>query len=260
MGRGLIIVLMIAALNQTCWAGEARELLAKDRKTRESYSLGYEFGENLQKQGLDSSIDVDVLLLAVRDALAAKKPVLSQEEINDTMQQLRKRAYVIKERRLHEVSVRNLEDGKSFLAANKTKEGVVTLPSGLQYRVLREGDGPLPKPSDTATVHYRGTLVNGTEFDSSYSREEASIVKVNGVIEGWKEALQLMKTGSKWQLFIPPELAYGKRKFGRIPPNSSLIFEIELLATGDSSGETASVYPVPAKSVPSPQIHINNQL
>ena len=125
----------------------------------------------------------------------------------------------------------NKKEGEDFLAANKSKEGVVTLPSGLQYKVLKEGTGPKPSPTDSVVCNYRGTLINGTEFDSSYKRGQPATFPVNGVIKGWTEALQLMPVGSKWQLFIPPDLAYGQRGAGAdIGPNATLIFEVELLS------------------------------
>jgi len=128
---------------------------------------------------------------------------------------------------------KNLEQGRAFLEANKTKEGVKTLPSGLQYMVLAEGSGPRPKATDMVKVHYRGILISGAEFDSSYSHGEPIIIHTDEMMRGWTEALQLMKVGSKWKIFIPAELAYAERQFGRIPPNSALIFEIELLEAGE---------------------------
>ena len=226
MRLSLAIVLSMSLLLTVCRADE--QLPLKDQKARDSYSLGYEFGDNLRRQ--EVGMDVDILLSSIREGLEAKKPVLSPEDIHETLQQLRRKAIVLQDRRYRERVVKNLEEGKVFLAANKTKEGVQTLPSGLQYTVLREGEGLTPKASDTATVNYRGTLVNGTEFDSSYSRGEPATVNIAGVMPGWTEALQLMKVGSKWQIFVPLELAYGERQYGRIPPNSALIFEIELIS------------------------------
>lgn len=225
MKRGLLSIMILGMLIQASWAEEP---ILKDQKTRDSYSLGYEFGENLRNQGLD--MNVDTLLTAVREALEGKKPALTPEEIRDTMQQLRKKMLTKQEQRTRESAIKTAEEGRAFLTANKLKEGVTTLPSGLQYKVLRDGNGPSPQATDAVKVHYRGTLVNGAEFDSSYRRDEPTTVNVNGVIRGWTEALQMMKTGSKWQLFVPAELAYGKRQFGRIPPNSMLIFEVELLS------------------------------
>jgi FKBP-type peptidyl-prolyl cis-trans isomerase FklB len=142
------------------------------------------------------------------------------------------------EEELKKVTEKNKKEGEAFLAENKKKLGVVTLPSGLQYKVIREGDGQAPKETDTVTVHYLGTLLDGTEFDSSYKRNEPATFPVRGVIPGWQEALQLMKTGSKWQLFVPAGLAYAERGAGNIiEPNSTLIFEVELLSSGEPGSE-----------------------
>jgi FKBP-type peptidyl-prolyl cis-trans isomerase FklB len=130
---------------------------------------------------------------------------------------------------MKEQATKNLSESKNFLAANGKKEGIKIQPSGLQYKVLTEGSGKIPKAEDTVTVHYKGTLIDGREFDSSYKRGNPATFQVKGVIKGWTEALQLMREGSKWQLFIPPELGYGERGSGSIPPNSTLIFEVELL-------------------------------
>ncbi len=229
MGRLFAIFLGATLLLPVCWAEE--QVPAGDQKAKDSYSLGYEFGGNLKRQGVE--IDVDVLLSAVREGLEGKKPVLSPEEIRGTLLQLRKKLMVLQDQRFREFAAKNLEEGKTFLEANKTKEGVKTLPSGLQYKVLQEGNGPIPKLSDSVTLHYRGTLIDGNEFDSSYRRGEPTVLNLIGVIKGWQEALQLMKTGSKWQLFVPTYLAYGQRQFGRIPPNSTLIFGLELLSISE---------------------------
>jgi FKBP-type peptidyl-prolyl cis-trans isomerase FklB len=226
MRQLFLILLGVTLLVQLCRAEEQVPL--KEQKAKDSYSLGYEFGNNLKRQGTE--VDVDVLISAIKDGLDGKKPVLSPDDVRDTLIQLRKKLMVLQDRRHRELSAKNMEEGKAFLEANKTKEGVHTLPSGLQYKVLREGEGAIPKATDSVTVNYRGTLVDGEEFDSSYVRGKPITVHVFGVIDGWTEALQLMKVGSKWQLFIPPDLAYGDRQYNRIQPNSTLIFEIELLS------------------------------
>jgi FKBP-type peptidyl-prolyl cis-trans isomerase FklB len=139
---------------------------------------------------------------------------------------------------LKEKAEKNLVESEKFLAENKAKEGVKTTASGLQYKVLKEGEGPSPKVGDTVTVNYRGTLIDGTQFDSSYDRGEPATFPLTGVIPGWTEALQLMKKGSKWMLYIPPNLAYGERGAGnRIPPNSTLIFEVELISFQETPKE-----------------------
>ncbi len=225
------IFLWMTLLLPVCWAGE--EALLDNQRAKDSYSLGYDFGGNIKRQGVE--IDVEALLSAIREGLEGKKPALSPQEIRDSLVQLRKKLMARQDERFREFAARNLEEGQAFLEANKTREDVKTLPSGLQYRVLKEGNGPIPRLTDSVTLHYQGKLVNGTEFDSSYRRAEPSTFSLVGAIKGWKEALQLMKTGSKWQLFVPSDLAYGKRQFGRIPPNSTLIFDIELLSMGEDA-------------------------
>jgi FKBP-type peptidyl-prolyl cis-trans isomerase FklB len=236
MRQIFFVFLVVTLLAPLCRAEE--QLPLKEQKVKDSYSLGYEFGDNLKRQGAE--IDLEVLISAIKDGLDGKKPVLSPEEIRDTLIQVRKKLMVLQDRRYRELSAKNIEEGKAFLEANKTKEGVHILPSGLQYKVLRDGEGPTPKATDIVTFHYRGTMIDGNEFDSSYARGKPSTVHVFGVIEGWTEALQLMKVGSKWQIFVPPALAYGDRQFGHIPPNSTLIFEIELLSIGESQTPGAS--------------------
>jgi FKBP-type peptidyl-prolyl cis-trans isomerase FklB len=223
----LAAIVSIGLLFGVCSAADKLEL--KDQKDKESYSLGYQFGESLKIQGLD--INLDVYTSAIRDALAGKGPQLSQEEIRATMMDLQKRAMAAQQKVLKEQGDKNLAEGKAFLAENGKKKEVKTLPSGLQYKVLSEGTGKTPKKSDTVTVHYRGTFMNGTEFDSSISRGQPASFQVDGVIPGWTEALQLMKEGAKWQIFVPAELAYGERGMPpRIPPQSTLIFEVELIS------------------------------
>jgi len=214
-------------LFNVCSAQEKPEL--KDRKDKESYSLGYQFGQSLKLQGVD--IDLDVYSSGIRDALGGKEPRMKADEIRATVSELQKRIAAERQKELGEMAVKNLADAKAFQAENGKKEGVKTLPSGLQYKVLAEGSGKTPKATDTVTVHYRGTFINGMEFDSSIGRGQPATFQVNGVIRGWTEALQLMKEGTKWQLFIPPELAYGEKGMPpRIPPNSILIFEVELIS------------------------------
>ncbi|HEY6009096.1 MAG TPA: FKBP-type peptidyl-prolyl cis-trans isomerase [Geobacteraceae bacterium] len=217
-----ILVLMVAL----CRAEESAPLT--DRKAKDSYSLGYDFGNNLRTQEVD--LDENVLIAAIRDALAGKAPALKIDEMRDNLKQLRKEVLIRYNLRSKQQASINKEEGTKFLAANKSKAGVTTLPSGLQYTVLKEGDGPRPQAKDRVKVSYRGTLVNGTEFDSSFGPSGPAIVRVDDVIKGWTEALQLMNVGAKWQLFIPAELAYGPRQFGRVPPNSTLIYEVELLS------------------------------
>ena len=199
-----------------------------DKKAKDSYSLGYEFGNNLKAQEVD--LDESVLVAAIREALKGKEPAIKIEDIRETLKQLRKEVLIRYNLRRNEVAARNKRDGEAFLVANKTREGVKTLTSGLQYKILVEGNASGPLASDKVRVNYRGTLLNGVEFESSYSGGAPVTVKVDDMIPAWAEALQLMKTGAKWQLFVPAELAYGERQYGRIPPNSTLIYELELVS------------------------------
>jgi FKBP-type peptidyl-prolyl cis-trans isomerase FklB len=227
MKHVLATILSISFLFSICYAGEKLEL--KDQKDKESYSLGYQFGQNLKAQ--DVEINLDVYISGIRDSLGGKDSLMSQEEIRTTLSDLQKRIAAVRQKELKEKAEKNLSESKAFLAENGKKEGIKTLLSGLQYKVLAEGYGKMPKAEDTVTVHYKGTLIDGKEFDASYKRGQPATFKVNGVIKGWSEALQLMKEGSKWQLYIPPDLAYGERAMGpQIPPNSALIFEVELIS------------------------------
>jgi FKBP-type peptidyl-prolyl cis-trans isomerase FklB len=203
-------------------------------KDRFSYALGLNLGTNLHQQSVD--VDPDMLAQGIKDALAGGTPRLTPEEaqaaLNEVQTELRQKQQAKMEA--------NKKEGEAFLAANKTKEGVVTLPSGLQYKILHAGTGPKPAASDSVVCNYRGTLIDGTEFDSSYKRGQPATFPVGGVIKGWTEALQLMPVGSKWQLFVPSDLAYGPRGAGaNIGPNSTLIFEVELVSIQPKEAEKA---------------------
>ncbi|MEW6599828.1 MAG: FKBP-type peptidyl-prolyl cis-trans isomerase [Nitrospirota bacterium] len=226
--RTLIAALAVMLLANIAYAEESKVL--KTEKDKISYGIGMDIGENMKRQSID--IDPDMLAQGIKDVFAGKELLLTEEEFRNTMENFRKEMMAKQQMQMKEISDNNLKVGEAFLAENKTKEGVITLPSGLQYKVIKEGDGDLPKATDTVTVHYRGSLIDGTEFDSSYSRGEPASFPVNGVIPGWTEALQLMKAGSKWQLFIPSNLAYGERGAGggRIGPNNVLVFDVELLS------------------------------
>ena len=225
------IALGIVFLFSVAHAGDKPDL--KDLKDKESYSLGYQFGQSLKAQGVD--IDLDIYAAGIRDYLGGKEPRMSQEEIRATVANLRQRVAGVQQKALKEQADKNYRDGEDFLIDNARKEGVKSLPSGLQYKILRPGSGRAPKAADTVTVHYRGTLIDGTEFDSSIARGQPQTFKVDGVIPGWTEALQLMKEGDKWQIFIPANLAYGEKGAPpRIPPNSTLIFEVELISVPQS--------------------------
>ncbi len=201
----------------------------KDAKDKASYSIGLEIGSGMKQQKLE--INPDFVIEGFRDGLAGKKPRLTEEERQKVMAEFEKTFGEKMAADAKEVPERNKKEGEAFLAENKKKEGVKTLPSGLQYKIVKEGSGAVPKSGDKVTTHYRGTLIDGTEFDSSYSRNEPSSFGVQQVIKGWQEALQLMKVGSKWQLYVPSNLAYGENGAGKqIGPNSTLIFDIELLS------------------------------
>jgi FKBP-type peptidyl-prolyl cis-trans isomerase len=229
-----MVAVGLALLLSFCTPEKKIEL--KDDKAKESYSVGYQFGQNLKK--LETDLDAEVLSAAIRDALSGKESRLSDEEMRAAVASLQEKTVAAMQASIKEKAQKNLAEGEKFLAENKTKEGVKTTDSGLQYKVLEEGEGPTPKAGDTVTVHYRGTFVDGTEFDSSYQRGEPATFPLTGVIPGWTEALQLMKKGSKWVLYIPADLAYGERGAGnRIPPNSTLIFEVEMIAYQETPKE-----------------------
>ena len=203
----------------------------KDQKEKASYALGMNMGDFLRRQSVD--IDTNILLQGLKDAMAGKT-LLTEEEARGVLMQLQSEMRAKQETKAKEAGEANKKEGEAFLAANKTKEGVVTLPSGLQYKIITQGTGPKPTATDTVSCNYRGTLINGTEFDSSYKRGQPTSFPVNGVIKGWTEALQLMPVGSKWQLFIPADLAYGERSPSElITPNSTLIFEVELVSIAE---------------------------
>jgi FKBP-type peptidyl-prolyl cis-trans isomerase FklB len=207
----------------------APPLVLKTDKDKQSYAIGLNVGKSLHRDQVD--VDPNILLRGIRDALADSKPLMTDDEIKATMTALQADVRKKQEVKMQLAAETNKKEGDAFLAQNKNQDGVVTLPSGLQYKILKEGDGPKPAATDSVVCNYRGTLLNNTEFDSSYKRGQPATLRVNGVIKGWTEALQLMPVGSKWQLFIPPDLAYGARGAGGpIGPNATLIFEIELLS------------------------------
>ena len=200
----------------------------KSEKEKVSYAIGMNVGKNLQRGSIE--VDPAMLMKGLQDTLAGKT-LLTEQEAQTVLMQLQTDMRKKQEEKMQQAGEANQKEGEAFLAANKAKAGVVTLPSGLQYKILKEGTGPKPTASDTVVCNYRGTLINGTEFDSSYKRKEPTTFPVNGVIKGWTEALQLMPVGSKWQLFIPPDLAYGARGAGAdIGPNATLVFEVELVS------------------------------
>jgi FKBP-type peptidyl-prolyl cis-trans isomerase len=210
-------------------------------KDKQSYSIGVNVGKSLHRDAID--VEPKIVLQGLEDALADGKLLLTDDQMKTVMTALQTQVrQKMEEKRLAQAET-NQKDGAAFMAANATKEGVVALPSGLQYKVMVAGTGPKPSATDSVVCNYRGTLLDNTEFDSSYKRGQPVTLNVSGVIKGWTEALQLMPVGSKWQLFIPPNLAYGDRGQGPIGPNSTLIFEVELLSIQPSSPPAAPATP-----------------
>jgi FKBP-type peptidyl-prolyl cis-trans isomerase FklB len=204
-------------------------LTLKTQKDKVSYALGMNLGTNLHKETVE--VDPAIVLRGLKDALASGKMLLTEDEARAVLTQLQTEVRGKQQEKMKVAGEMNKKESVEFLAANKAKDGVVTLPSGLQYKILTAGAGPKPAASDTVVCNYRGTLISGTEFDSSYKRGQPASFPVNGVIKGWTEALQLMPVGSKWQLFVPSELGYGDRGAGaEIGPGATLIFEVELLS------------------------------
>jgi FKBP-type peptidyl-prolyl cis-trans isomerase FklB len=225
--RGIAAVAVIVGLFSGVAHAQSKPSLKTDQE-KVSYSIGLDIGANFKRQSVE--LDSKALTAGISDGLSGAKPALSEDEVKkvlaDFQQQMRTRLAAVAQQAADD----NKKKGEAFLAENKKRKGVVTLPSGLQYKILKEAKGAKPKATDTVSTHYRGTLIDGTEFDSSIKRGEPAEFPVNQVIKGWTEALQLMPVGSKWQLFIPSDLAYGPQGAGNmIGPNSTLIFEVELL-------------------------------
>lgn len=243
MKRCLLLTLLPGLLAVGTSAADAAA--GTDSKTRFSYGLGLSLGSNLKRNGVDpGEVDLDQFIRGFKDAAGGTAQMTENDARNAIM------AYQSEARK--RMAENNKKAAEQFLAANKSREGVVTTASGLQYKVLSEGAGDSPKANDQVTVHYKGTLLDGTEFDSSYKRGQPATFGVGQVIKGWTEALQLMKPGAKWQLFIPPELAYGEAGRPGIPPNSLLQFEVELISVQTQAVAT----PAPAQPVTSDIIKV----
>ena len=240
---------MLATLATPVFA-ENRPTL-KDTKDKVSYSIGLDIGTTFKKQKME--INTDMLAAGVKDGISGANPLLTPEEVRTVMTEFSKDMRGRAATASKEAAEKNTKEGEKFLAENKTKPGVKTTASGLQYVVEKEGSGTAPKETDTVAVNYRGTLIDGTEFDSSYKRGEPTTFPVNRVIKGWTEALQLMKPGAKYKLFIPSSLAYGPSGAGEdIGPNATLIFEVELLSA--KPAEAPATPPAAAASAsPSPK-------
>ncbi len=224
--RIAVVTAALVLAGGQAWGADAPQL--KEFKDKVSYAIGLDIGTKLKAQSVE--VDTKTLLRGLDDGYAGGTPLMTDNDVRVTLMELQKQLMAKQQERAKALGEKNKKDGEAFLAENAKKEGVKTLPSGLQYKVLKEGKGPIPKANDTVETNYRGTLIDGTEFDSSYKRGTPAAFPVNAVIPGWTEALQLMKVGSKWQLFVPSKLAYGERGAGRdIGPNATLIFEVELL-------------------------------
>ena len=264
MKTSLLIVAASVALASLAPAAQTE---LKDQKDKVSYSIGLDIGTTLKRQLID--VNADLLNKGIQDGLSGNKALLTDEQMKETMATFQKDMMAKQAAAKKVTGEKNTAEGKKYMTENKAKEGVKTTASGLQYKVLKEGTGPSPKATDTVKVNYRGTTIDGTEFDSSYKRGEPASFPVNRVIKGWTEALQLMKVGSKYQLVIPADLAYGERGAGSdIGPNATLLFDVELLeivpagtsptpkpATYDSSrpaGQPGAAVPIPPKPAASP--------
>lgn len=208
------------------------------QKDKFSYALGMNLGTTLHKQAVP--VDPNILARGLKDALAGGKTALTEDQARAALMEVQNEMRKKQQEQMQMAGAASKKEGEAFLADNKGKDGVVTLPSGLQYKILTQGTGPKPTTSDSVVCNYRGTLINGTEFDSSYKRGEPATFPVSGVIKGWTEALQLMPVGSKWQLFVPSDLAYGERSPSpEIAPDSTLVFEVELVSIQNkSAGQT----------------------
>ncbi len=222
----LLVLLLVAALPQTSCSKNAAqtergEIVIETEGQRHSYGVGVQFGRALEHSR--ERIDMEVFTRALEDAMSGADLAMSEEELGQAMARFSQLA-------LEDTQEALTVEGKAYLEAKAKEEGVVVLPSGLQYRIIQEGTGASPGPTDTVEAHYRGTFVDGREFDSSYKRDMPFKRSVNGVISGWTEALQLMKVGGKWELYIPYDLAYGAGGRQGIPPFSTLVFEMELLS------------------------------
>ena len=225
MRKTYLAVLALLVAPSLVWAQGKSDL--KTEKDKVSYAIGVSIGKRMKSQNLD--VDPTKIALGLSHGLGGKKVLLSDEEVASVMQEFQKKQQAKMAQEQHAAGSKNREAGKKFLAANKKKKGVVTTKSGLQYQILTKGTGKTPKATDTISAHYKGTLIDGKEFDSSYKRGQPATFPVNGVIKGWQEVLQLMKVGGKWKIWVPSELGYGARGAGAmIGPDATLIFEIEL--------------------------------
>jgi FKBP-type peptidyl-prolyl cis-trans isomerase FklB len=229
VGAVLAVLRVAAGCTAGEKSGESKKVELTNVKDKVSYGIGMSMGRDFANQKIE--VDPAILAQGIKDTLAGGPMLMTDEEAQTTLMNFQQEMMAKQEAETKAMGEKNQQAGAAFLTENGKKEGIVTLPSGLQYKILSEGTGKSPAKEDTVTVNYRGTLIDGTEFDSSYKRGEPATFPVGGVIPGWTEALQLMKEGAKWQLFIPADLAYGERGAGPvIEPNSTLLFEVELIS------------------------------
>jgi FKBP-type peptidyl-prolyl cis-trans isomerase FklB len=222
-----LLVAAMSVLLLACQGTQKKEL--KTTQDSVSYIIGTNIGGNLKAQKVD--VDVDALARGIKESMDTGKPLLTEDQIRTLMTAFQQKMMEKQQSEAKVAGEKHRKEGEAFLATNKTKEGVVTTPTGLQYKVIKAGTGPKPKPDQTVTVNYRGSTIDGKEFDSSFKRGEPATFGVGQVIAGWSEAIQLMPVGSKWELYVPANLAYGDRGSGEnIPPGATLIFEVELLS------------------------------
>jgi FKBP-type peptidyl-prolyl cis-trans isomerase FklB len=220
-----VLALVLAA----CQGNTQEKVQVKTQKDSVSYGIGMNIANNFKRQSVD--IDPAVFSQAIKDVLSGAKTLMTDEQAQEVLAGLQQRMMASQAERMKTLAEKDKKEGDAFLAENKKKEGVVTTASGLQYKILKAGAGPKPTASQTVTVNYKGSLVDGTEFDNSYKRGQPATQAVGNFIKGWIEVLQLMPVGSKWQVVVPPELGYGSQPYGQsIPPNSTLVFEVELLS------------------------------
>jgi len=230
LGYTLIMVLFVAGCNQN-----TDDVKLETDIQKVSYAYGIDVGKTVEKQGM-SELNYTAFKQGLKDGFNGREPKLSDEEIQKVMKSYAQKTANNRRKKMKEEGEKNLKKSQDFLNENRSKTGIEVTESGLQYEIIEEGDGKSPGPNDRVKVHYKGTLIDGTVFDSSYQRGEPATFKVGGVISGWTEALQMMKEGSKYKLFIPPDLAYGERGAGgSIGPNQALIFEVELLEVNPES-------------------------
>jgi FKBP-type peptidyl-prolyl cis-trans isomerase FklB len=237
-----LIGLVVYALTTGCKDGNSGgSVTLKSKSDTVSYIIGTSIGANFKQNGLE--INNDVLIKGIEAGQKGTKPIISEEVVKRVMSNLQKDVMAKQQLRMKDEAVKNKKAGDQFLAENKKYDGVITLPDGLQYKIIKKGNGPMPKATDKVTVNYEGTTIDGKVFDSSYERKQPASFPVSQVIKGWSEALQLMPVGSTWQLFIPSDLAYGERGQQNIPAGSTLIFKVELLSIDKADAADLSQKP-----------------